>query len=190
MDPLRRHACARSCVALAALWLCACAARRPAPAPAPADTREGRTSVRLLNVEVGGSGSPDPAAERITPVYPSVDNKPPEYPAYALKAGCRDGSVPVRVFIGVDGNVANQRDVPDRPLPDDACHVAFRAAVQAAVAAWRFAPAFRLTPQPGPDRDGDGRPDFTGWKQTPIMIYLDYEFLFKVVEGKGVVQSR
>lgn len=142
--------------------------------------------MRLLNQPEAGSGTPDPSAERITPAYASPENKLPEYPAHALRAGCRDGLVPVRVYIGTDGNVAAQRDIPDRPLPADECHMAFRAAVQGVVDDWRFAPAFRQTPVPGPDP----RAPIMRWKQTPITIYLDFEFSFQVVQGKGVVRTR
>jgi hypothetical protein len=168
----------------------ACSAHRRVESPAIGDPREGRTSARLLTSPEAGSGRPDPSIEKITPAYASSENTLPEYPAYALQAGCRAGTVPVRIHIGADGNVAAQRDVPGRPLPDDQCHMAFRAAVQGAVQGWKFAPAFRVTPTPGPDRDGDGRPDFQRWRQEPIMIYLDFEFRFEVVEGKGVVRSR
>lgn len=173
-----------------ALVAAACAAHRRVDPPVVETPPEGRTSVRLLNADTSGSGTPDPSAERITPAYASADNRLPEYPAYALKAGCRGGAVPVRIYVGPDGNVAAQRDVPDRPLAADQCHVAFRAAVQSAVAGWKFAPAFRQKPLPGPDRNGDGRPDFTRWEQTAVMIYLDFEFSFAVVEGKGVVRTR
>jgi hypothetical protein len=177
-----------STIVAAALVAASCAARRVEPALETPP--EGRTSVRLLNVEIGASGTPDPSGERMTPAYASSDNKLPEYPAYALRAGCRDGSVPVRVYVGADGNVAAQRDVPDRPLAADQCHMAFRAAVQGAVTAWRFAPAFRQKPVAGPDRNADGRPDFTRWEQTAVMIYLDFEFSFAVVEGTGVVRAQ
>lgn len=170
-----------------ALLTASCAAHRRVSPPASETTVEGRTSVRLLNADITTSGTPDPFAERITPAYASSDNKLPEYPAYALKAGCRDGAVPVRVYVGPDGNVVAQRDVPDRPLPPDQCHMAFRAAVQSAVTTWKFAPAFRQKPVPGHDRN---RPDLTRWEQTPVMIYLDFEFSFAVVEGKGVVRTR
>lgn len=177
-----------------ALLATACAAHRAVPPPVTSPvvepTLEGRTSVRLLNADATASRAADPFAERITPAHASSDNRLPDYPAYALKAGCRDGAVPVRVFVGPDGNVAAQRDVPDRPLPTDPCHMAFRAAVQATVAGWKFAPAFRQRAEPGPDVDGDGRPDFSRWQQTPVTIYLDLEFSFAVVEGKGVVRAR
>ena len=147
---------------------------------------EGRTGVRVLNQPEAGSGRPDPSSERITPAYASSENRLPEYPAYALRAGCRDGVVPVRVVIDTDGNVAAQQDIPGRPLPSDECHMAFRAAVQSAVKDWKFAPAFRQKPVPGPDP----RAPILRWEQTPITIYLDFEFSFQIVQGKGVVRTR
>jgi hypothetical protein len=155
-----------------------------------ADPREGRTSVRILNAPKAGAGVAATSEEIITVAHASSENKLPEYPAYALKAGCREGRVPVRVHIGADGNVAAQTDIPGRPLPDDQCHMAFRAAVQGAVTDWKFAPAFRQKPVPGRDVDHDGRPDFTRWEQTAVAIYVDFEFLFEVVEGKGLVRTR
>ena len=167
----------------------ACAGRRQITAPPDANTREGRSSVRILAPPESGAGSLEPSDVSITPAYASPENALPEYPAYALKAGCRSGVVPVRVYVGADGNVTAQRDIPGRPLAGDQCHSAFRAAVQGVVQTWTFAPAFRQTHRPGPD-PGDGRPPLPVWEQSPIPIYLDFEFLFQVVEGKGVVRSR
>ena len=96
----------------------------------------------------------------------------------------------LRAYIGTDGNVARVASVPGRPVADDQCHSAFWAASFAAVRGWRFSPAFRQTPEPGPDFDGDGRPDITRWKQEPVMIYLDFELTFRVVEGTGQVTAR
>lgn len=172
-----------------ALSLLCCAHHAKLRVPDP----EGRTSVRVLNVPESpppgpGVDAPTPPAERITPAYASPANALPEYPSYALKAGCGQGTVAVRVYLNTEGNVSAQRDVPDRPLPADECHMALRAAVQSAVNTWKFAPAFRLTPivRPGTDL---GAPVFR-WKQEPIAVYLDFEFSFEVVAGKGVVRSR
>lgn len=171
-------------------WL-ACAAHHGPPSPVPQPTLSGRTSVRLLPSQSSGSAPAEVVAEVITPAYASPDNKLPAYPAYALKAGCRDGIVPMRVHIGSDGNVVAQREIPDRPLPPGPCHVAFLAALQGAVAQWKFAPAYRQTMTAGPDLDGDGRPDFSRVdRQSPVAIYVDFEFRFEVVEGKGAVRSR
>jgi outer membrane biosynthesis protein TonB len=117
------------------------------------------------------AAEPDPG---ITPVYASEDNAPPEYPAYALRSGCRDGAVAVRLVIGTDGNVQEQMEVPGRPVPVDACHQAFRTAAAAAVARWRFAPAFRVSRR----------------EQVPTAVRVDFEFVFEVVNGQGRVRSR
>jgi hypothetical protein len=164
-----------------------CAKHPPPPPPSPPP--EGRTSARVL-VDASIEAGPPKPAEMITNIFAKDDNPLPEYPAYALRHGCTKGTVAVRLVIGADGNVSRQQDVPGRPLGADPCLVAFRAAVQTAVSGWRFSPAFRLRRVPGPDRDGDGRPDFERWEQTPIAVYVDYEFLFEVVAGKGVVRSR
>jgi outer membrane biosynthesis protein TonB len=176
--------------ALGLLLSAGCASRQRPPVAVPAIIREGVTSVRVLEAESAKTPPAEDVAERITPAFASDENKLPVYPAHALEAGCQQGVVPVRVYVGTDGNVASIRSIPDRPVPDDQCHIAFSAATYAAVLAWRFAPAFRQTPKPGRDIDGDGRPDLTRWEQTPIMIYLDFEFTFRVVEGKGEVLPR
>lgn len=180
---------ARALAGLLLLTVCGCSARPPVAVPAPLP-REGRTSVRLLPAEKVGSGSSEAADEIVTPAWASADNALPRYPSHALEAGCRDGVVPVRVHVGTDGNVAAIRNVPGRPIATDDCHAAFQGAVKEAVAAWRFAPAFRQTPSPGPDVDGDGRPDLTRWEQVAVPIYLDFEFLFTVVDGRGEVRAR
>lgn len=166
-----------------------CAHRAPVFVP----EREGHTSVRVLNAPESpppsaSGGTLGPPSETMTPAYASPDNKLPEYPAYALRAGCRKGVVAVRVHVNREGNVSAQRDVPGHPLPDDECHMAFRAAVQGAVNTWKFAPAFRLTPIVDPAADPHA--PVMRWRQEPIAVYLDFEFSFEVVAGKGVVRTR
>jgi hypothetical protein len=164
-----------------------CAARSRPPAAA---VLTGVTSVRVLENEATQPSPSEAQADTITPAFASDGNKLPEYPPYALGGGCQNGVVPIRVYVGTDGNVSAVRPIPSRPVPTDRCHSAFWVATYAAVQGWRFAPAFRQTPRPGPDLDGDGRPDRTNWEQTPVVIYLDFEFTFRVVNGKGEVQSR
>jgi len=181
----------RLAIALGQLLLvAACGARQRPPEVVPLQTREGVTSVRVLHDEIGKAPRPEVEVDRITPAYASDENKLPEYPVYALKAGCQQGVVPIRMTIGADGNVASVAPIPDRPVEKDQCHSAFWAAVCTTVQEWRFAPAFRLTSEPGPDADGDGHPDSTWRRQTPIAIYLDLEFTFRVVNGRGEVVSR
>jgi hypothetical protein len=173
-------------VALGGLLLSlGCAARSRPPA---AVALTGATSVRVLENEATQASPSETPAETITPAFASDGNKLPEYPPYALRGGCQDGVVPIRVYVGADGNVSAVKPIPSRPVPADRCHSAFWVATYAAVQGWRFAPAFRQTPRPGRDVDGDGRPDLTDWEQTPIAIYLDVEFTFRAVSGKGQVQ--
>jgi outer membrane biosynthesis protein TonB len=176
--------------ALGLLLSAGCAARQAPPVAVPTPTREGVTSMRVLPTDAPTAPPSDEDVERITPAFASDQNKLPVYPPHALEAGCQDGVVPIRAYIGTDGNVASIRSIPARPVADDSCHAAFSAATYATVLGWRFSPAFRQTPKPGRDVDGDGRPDLTRWEQTPIVIYLDFEFTFRVVEGKGAVQAR
>jgi outer membrane biosynthesis protein TonB len=163
-------------VAIPLLFL-SCGSHRHMGAPVLEASREGQTSVRVLSAPGAAPSNSEPTNVTITPAYPSPDNAVPVYPMDALKAGCRDGVVPVRVYVGSDGNVTDDRDIPGRPLSADSCHPSFRAAVQAAVRAWKFAPAFRQTTGERPE-------------QYPIAVYLDYEFSFRVVEGKGTVLAR
>jgi hypothetical protein len=144
----------------------------------------------LVDPPAATLGTEEKPAETITAAYASDQNRPPDYPPHALKAGCQEGIVPIRLYVGADGQVAKAGPIPNRPVKDEACHSAFWAATWSAVQGWRFAPAFRLVPKPGPDVDGDGVPDFSAWEQTPIMVYLDFEFTFTVVDGKGQVLAR
>jgi hypothetical protein len=157
----------------------AASCRRPV-AP-PADPERGRSSARALTKPEVEVGAPRPTDVAITPVYASDENSLPEFPAYALKNGCRGGVVAPRVYVGADGNVTGQGDVPARPVPAGPCFVAFHAAVQTAVKQWRFAPAFRMERLAAPVQK---------WKQTAIAVYVDYEFKFEVIGGKGGVRAR
>jgi hypothetical protein len=152
--------------------------------------RSGVSSVRVLENPDRKPAPIDAVVERMTPAFASDANALPAYPAHALAAECRDGTVAIRLQLDEEGNVSRVEHVPARPVVDDTCHSAFWAATSSAVRTWRFAPAFRQTPRPGPDLNGDGQPDFTRWEQSPAAIYLDFEFAFRVVEGRGRVLSR
>jgi outer membrane biosynthesis protein TonB len=163
----------------------ACSAKKPpvasTPAAAPPELLEGRTAARVL------SSPPPPitsetAEVTIVPAYAGGANELPRYPSEALLAPCGSGLVPVRVHIGAEGRVLDQTPIPDRPMPTDACHVAFREAVRKAVGRWTFFPAMRRTCRQVPD----AAPDCS---EVPVRIFVDIEFTFEVVQGKGIVRS-
>lgn len=170
----------RGCVVCLFVLLAGCAAKGKAPvvaAPSP-DPLEGRTSVRILS-------SPDvrraPDESRVTevPAQAGPENELPIYPAAALRSGCGSGVVPARIHIGTNGRIVRQGDVPGRSLASDSCHTVFAEAVRAAVSQWGFFPAMRRV------CGGDG----ANCTDTPIAIYLDLEFRFDVVDGKGIVKT-
>lgn len=164
--------------------LAACTSRPPQPAPpAPPDPRSGETRVRSLSPPPAGEATIE-TAESITPAYASADNALPEFPRYALDAGCSGGVVTVRLFVGADGNVTGSEELA--PPPGGRCHAALSGAVHAAVGRWRFAPAFRVRQVPA----GDGSSRLPRWEQTPIPVYLDFEFTFLVRDGRPAVEVR
>ena len=165
----------------------ACAPRRPViPPPDP----QGRTSVRVLNAPASPSagGEVSSWAPRITPAYASASNALPVYPAHALKARCGTDTVAVRIHVDPAGNVSRQESVPGRPPRHEPCAQAFEAAAATAVRDWKFAPAFRQTPIVEPGADPQAAP--LKWQQEPVAIYLDFEFTFEVVDGRGVVRTQ
>jgi hypothetical protein len=173
----------------AALLLSALACAHPRPVVQPPDP-QGRTSVRVLNTPARSSvdGEVSAWAPRITPAYASASNALPIYPAHALKARCGKDAVAVRIHVDPAGNVSKQESVPGRPPRPEPCPQAFEAAVAAAVRDWKFAPAFRQTPIVEPGADPRAAP--LKWHQEPIAIYLDFEFTFEVVAGRGIVRTQ
>jgi hypothetical protein len=115
----------------------------------------------------------------VVPAEAGSENALPVYPPAALEAGCGSGIVPIRIQIGTNGRVTRHSDVPGRNLAGDSCHGLFAEAVRIAVSQWGFFPAMR--------RVCEG--DATTCTDTPIAIYLDLEFRFEVVAGKGVITT-
>jgi outer membrane biosynthesis protein TonB len=156
----------------------ACAVhRKPAlPPPIASESREGRTSVRVLATP-DTPRPPEKSEVTILDAEAGSENQLPEYPQAALQQGCGAGVVPIRIHIGSSGRVIRQADVPGRVLAADSCHLQFEEAVRAAVSQWGFFPAMQHVCAEG------------GCTDTPITIYLDLEFRFDVVHGKGRVRA-
>lgn len=171
----------------------ACAARAGvARAPVTPDDpwREGRARYRALPPPATSGGAAEVSAATLTPAYASPENALPVFPDFALRAGCDGGVVRARVFVGADGNVTGSEDLAAaEPEASGRCPAALRGAVHAAVSRWRFAPAFRVRPRERPPT-ADGRPRLPEWEQTPVPVFLDFEFTFEVVDGKPAVRLR
>jgi hypothetical protein len=159
-----------------------CAKAHPSP---PASAHHGEASFRVLAEAELADGGPDLSAVTITVIHPFAENKAPSYPDGALRAGCGDGLVPVRVHVGIDGRVSAIQRIPVRPVPGDACHGELETAVRQILGTWQFVPAYRVRK---PAAETPGNETATAWE--PLGLDLDYEFVFAVVDGKGAVRSK
>lgn len=178
-----------------ALVVAACGARlapsaKPAPAPAETPSREGVTAVRVLNQPERNAPDVQAKVVDLSPAYSVEENALPVYPHEALRASCPDGVVAVRVTVDTKGLPTLLRDVPGRPVPADACHAAFREAAVRALRDWQFLAARREVRHESADVDGNGRPDYTWLVPEPVTIFVDLEFAFRIVEGRGVVAPK
>jgi outer membrane biosynthesis protein TonB len=175
--------CGRGTVLIFVLGGLACARARPSePRPAP---RHGESGYRALAEAEVVEDAAEPGGETITAIHPLAGNRAPSYPDGALRAGCGDGLVPVRVHIGIDGRVSEIRPIPGRGVASDACHREFEAEVRRVVGTWEFLPAYRVR-----RRAAEAPGAEPTVEREPLGLDLDYEFSFTVVEGMGTVRSR
>ncbi len=110
----------------------------------------------------------------------------------------------MRLHIGINGKVTDVQDIPERPVPTDFCHEAFRKAVREALTGWRYVPAYRVRrvasdPPSRPvttfGREGDvtavrDANPASHTERMPLGVDLDYEFEFQVVNGIGAVRAK
>jgi hypothetical protein len=112
----------------------------------------------------------------------------PRYPDEALAAGTPPAEVVVRVVVATDGSVASVRPSPLADPPATDWDELFHGAVREAVSGWRYDPCRLREFEDGPDRDGDGAPDYSLMvASTPISVYLDVKFRFEIISGSGQV---
>lgn len=112
----------------------------------------------------------------------------PSYPDEALSAGAPPTEVVVRIVVSEDGSVAGVAPSPLAGPSTDEWHEVFYDVVREAVATWRYDPCQLRELEDGPDRDGDGAPDYqTVVQSTPVSVYIDLRFRFEIVAGEGQV---
>lgn len=114
----------------------------------------------------------------------------PGYPQLALAAAAPPTEILVRVVVAEDGAVASVGPSPLAAPPSGEWTALFLEAVEEAVADWRYDPCQLRELEDGPDRDGDGAPDFQlVVAPTPLKVYLDLAFRFEIVDGDGRVST-
>jgi len=154
----------------------------PAPAPAPAT---GAVSVRFLVADGAQPAALQPGQRLVAPF--TMTRPLPGYPPEALAAAVPPATVAVRILIDTEGRVASVADTPLAASTPGPFLPVFRAAVEAALAAWEFYPAHLDTYQER-DRDGDGVIDDSVLVEyRPIEVYYDLAFEFAIVGGQGSV---
>jgi hypothetical protein len=114
-----------------------------------------------------------------------AENATPEYPGEALARDCGDRLVPVRLHVAMDGSVWDVSRIPGRDIVEDTCFRELEAAVRKTVMSWRYVPAYRVR-----RISAEGPGQAARVERTPLALSLDYEFQFRVVNGRGEVRPR
>ena len=114
----------------------------------------------------------------------------PRYPDDALAAEAPATDVVVRMVIAKDGSVASVEPSPLAAPPATEWELYFHRVVGETVGGWRYDPCQIRRFEDGPDRDGDGAPDYRVLASTtPIEVYLDIKFKFEIIDGAGRVST-
>ena len=129
--------------------------------------------------------------EEFVPAQLDAGNPHPEYPASVVPHRLSLQKVVMRVTFDEKGRPLAiapsplEASTPGQFLPQ------FEEAVRHALQMWRCsAPRIRKF-RPGPDSDGDGKPDFRVMSDQKILkSFFDVAFTFEVIDGQPVVRRR
>ena len=123
--------------------------------------------------------------------YLRPENPPPAYPADLIALHLQEHTIAVRVTFDEAGRLFDVAPSPIAASTDDAYRPAFEQSVRDALKSWRCSPPRIRKFRPGPDGDGDGKPDYRIMvTQKPLKTFFDLSFAFAVVNGQPVVKAR
>jgi len=171
--------------AVLALLVCACAG---APPSQPAAPPTGAVGVRSIDKRLVAAQRMQLAAnETFEMPLAEAGNAAPEYPPALLAQRLPPQTVCLSVAIGADGAAGDSRVLAasegcptQAPAAPD-----FVAAARAAVARWRFDPAFRCV-YPGA-KPVDEQGCVTG-REEAVAVSVAYSFVFEQKDGRGTVR--
>ncbi|ROU05130.1 hypothetical protein D9T17_20060 [Lysobacter enzymogenes] len=179
-------ACLRLAPAALALALAACAS---APPPQASPPPTGAVGMRSIDKQWAGAQRMELAAnETFQMPLAEAGNAAPHYPQELLAQRLPPQTVCLSVGIGAQGRVIGSRALaagegcPTTPTPQDP---RFVEAARAAVAAWRFDPAFRCV-YPG-TKPVDEQGCVSG-REEAVPVSLAYSFVFEQKDGRGTVR--
>ena len=150
---------------------------------------EGGVSAMLIADPGAPSVHLDPGEEFVRPrLDPS--NAMPVYPAELVALHPAPHTVVLRVTFDDLGHVAGIAKSPVRASTADPYSDRFEAATREALEKWRSSPAKIRRFHPGPDGDGDGKPDYRIMDfECTLRAFFDVSFSFDVVNGQPVVKQ-
>lgn len=97
----------------------------------------------------------------------------------------------VRVHLDATGQVIDIDENPREIPVQNRFSNEFRTEIDKAVRQWKFLPAELQECRKGRDINGDGKIDYAVVISTEkIPVYLDVQFEFSIVDGKGLAQSK
>ncbi len=119
------------------------------------------------------------------------ENPPPVYPAQLIPLHLGPHVVSLRVTFDEKGSAWKIEPSPIAVSTDDQYRPAFESALKETLMRWKCQPPVIRKFRPGPDSDGDGKPDFRIMSsQRPLKTFFDLTFSFEVVNGQPIVKSK
>ncbi|HSP14556.1 MAG TPA: hypothetical protein VLV78_07385 [Thermoanaerobaculia bacterium] len=170
--------------------------RSSAPTPsipnrdiAEISARSGAVSAKLLEDPTAPGVQLGPGEEYRQPQL-NPDNPFPEYPAALIGKSLPIHVVAARVTFDEEGCPIDIAGSPLRASTEDQYTPYFVGEVRKAVATWKCWPPRIRKFRPGPDTDGDGKPDYRILSAEKVLkTYFDVSFSFEVVNGVPVVKG-
>jgi hypothetical protein len=176
-------------------WLViACRSQNPSESLPSRDAAEIAPSTAAVSLELlPDPDSPDvklgPGEEYVSPHLGS-SNPTPVYPSHLVVLRLKPHTVVLRVTFDERGRAAEIARSPVGTPTEGEHRPAFEEAAKAALERWHCSPAQIRKFRPGPDADGDGKPDFRIMQDRKILkSFFDVSFSFEVIDGVPVVKA-
>ncbi len=150
----------------------------------------GGVAVKLVADPTAPSVQLGPGEEYVEPQL-NRSNPLPVYPAELVALHLPPHVVVLRVYFDKQGDAIDVRPSPVAASTDDQYREAFEQAARQSLKKWRcYAAAIRKF-RPGPDTDGDGKPDYRILEaQRYFSTFFDVSFSFEIVNGEPVVKPK
>jgi hypothetical protein len=181
-------------VIVTALLLASCRSAAPTAELPKRDVAEispatGAVAAQLLEDPSAPRVKLGPGEEYVQPQL-HHENARPQYPRELIAKNLGPHVVALRVTFDEQGHVTGLANSPLAESTEDSFTAEFVDAVTKAVSTWRCYPPRIRKFRPGPDADGDGKPDYRILAAEKVLkTYFDLSFTFDVINGQPVVKQ-